>query len=359
LAEWWKTPIVSWPGKIRASLELLIPARPSEERSLARFVEHRLGREVLERLAQPLVGGIYGGEPERLSLDATMPRFVELERRYGSVIRGLARSESERAASGARYGLFFSFDRGMRVLIDALAAKLGPRLMLDRSVHALERKGAGWIVRSESAFEADHVVLATGAIRSAALIAPHHRRWSDALRSIPHGSAVTVTMAWPRERIPHELDAFGMVVPSVERRPVLAATFSSVKWPGRAPNGQALIRVFVGGAHAPDAVDRDDATLIAIARRELRSLLGIESVPHFSIVVRYRDAMPQYHLGHRARASAIEAMQAELGTVWIAGNALHGVGIPDTIRDAEHQAESIANCGARIPSVGAPSGKRS
>ena len=144
-----------------------------------------------------------------------------------------------------------------------------------------------------------------------------------------------MTFSWPRDAIPHPMDAFGFVVPAVERRSVLAATFSSVKWPGRAPEGQVLLRVFIGGANAPDATDLDDASLVALARRELRSLMGVEREPGFSLVVRYARAMPQYQLGHRERADAIEALATSLPGVRLAGNAYRGVGIPDSIRYAE------------------------
>jgi oxygen-dependent protoporphyrinogen oxidase len=342
---WARTPIVSFWGKLRAALETVVPRARGGEESLARFVERRFGREVLDRLAQPLVGGIYGGDPERLSLEATMPRFVEMERAHGSVIRGMRarrRRATEQAASGARYGLFVAFDRGMQVLVDALAERLGERLRTATPVEGLERRDGGWTVRAGGErFEADRVVLALPAWRAAALVAPHHARLADALDAIPYGSAATVTFAWPREAVPHPMDAFGFVVPSVERRSILAATFSSVKWPGRAPAGEVLLRVFIGGAHAPDAADLDDETLVALARRELRALMGIEAAPRFSLVARYRRCMPQYQLGHRARADAIEAMQRELPGLRLAGNAYRGVGIPDTIRYAETVADEL------------------
>ena len=340
---WLATPIVSWRGKLRAALEPFVPARrDSGEESLARFVLRRLGREVLERLAQPLAGGIYGGDPERISLTATMSRFAELERAHGSVIRGMRagrRGAADRSASGARYGLFVAFDRGMQVLVDALAAKAGD-LRLEHPVRALERAGRRWIVVGERGrIEADHVVLAAGAERAARWLAPHAPRLADALFAIEHGSSATVTFAWPRAAVPHPMDAFGFVVPAVERRAVFAATFSSVKWPGRAPAGEVLLRVFLGGAYATDA---DDAALVRAARRELRELMGIRAEPRFAIVHRFLRAMPQYTLGHLARAEAIESMLRELPGIHVAGNVLRGVGIPDTIRYAEEIAARIA-----------------
>jgi oxygen-dependent protoporphyrinogen oxidase len=326
---WLKTPIVSPTGKLRAMLEPLVPKARVGEPSLARFVERRLGREVLDRLAQPLVGGIYGGDPELISLQATMPRFVALEREHGSVVRGLRKAARDRSASGARYGLFAAFDRGMQVLIDALVRALGDRVRTGCEVRALDPRGV--VLASGELVEADGVVLALPAWRTARLIEDRHRRLADALCAIPYGSAATVTFAWPRAAIGHPLDSFGFVVPSVERRAILAATFASVKWPGRAPAGEELVRV----------CERDDASLIASARRELAALLGVRAEPRFSIVGRYRDAMPQYHVGHLARVDAIEAMARELDGVFLAGNAYRGVGIPDTVRYAETVADHI------------------
>lgn len=331
---WLETPIVSWPGKLRALIEPLVPRRAGDDESLASFVERRLGREVLERLAQPLIGGIYGGDPERLSLAATMPRFLAMERERGSVVRAMR--ASGQPATGARYGLFVAFDRGMQVLVDALLGRLGERVRLHAPVRALERRGDGWrVITERERIDADRVVLAAGAAAAARLLAPHHRRLSDALGSIEHGSSAVVTFAWPRDRIPHPLDAFGFVVPAVERRPSIAATFSSVKWPGRAPEGQVLVRVFLA------SVERTDEELVRAARRELRELMGVEAPPRLSLVSRFERAMPQYHLGHLSKVAAIEAMERELDAVAIAGNALRGVGIPDTIRYAEEKVDGI------------------
>lgn len=334
---WLQTPIMSWRGKARAMMEPLVPVRSADapEESLAGFVERRLGREVLDRLAQPLIGGIYGGDPARLSLAATMPRFIEMERRYGSVVRGVRASQQASEASGARYGLFVAFDRGMQVLVDALLARLGNRVRLGAPVSALERRGAGWTVVSDAqTLEADRVILAGGAPLAARLLRPHHRALADALGDIEHGSAAIVTFAWSRSEVPHPMDAFGFVVPTIEGRASMAATFSSVKWPGRAPEGEVLLRVFLG-----PHVRGDDDALAYVARRELRALMGIEAAPRFSLVSRFERVMPQYQLGHLARADAIERMEAEVDGLTLVGNALRGVGVPDTIRYAEEKVE--------------------
>lgn len=350
--------VVSPAAKLRAGLEPLIPARRARgEESLARFVRRRFGEELLERLAQPMVSGIYGSDAETLSLEATMPRFPTMEREQGSVVRALRKKAAagKEAASGARYGLFVGFDRGMQVLIDALAAKVGARLRNGAAVSRVERAGGAgggagadvkWrvVLASGEAREVDGVVLALASHRIAALLRAGgiDDALADGLDAIPHGSAATVTFAWRRSEIPHALDAFGFVVPAVERRAVLASTWSSVKWPGRAPEGWELIRVFVGGTYDQDAPERDDDELERTARRELRALMGITAQPAWSRVMRYARAMPLYRVGHLERVRAIEGRAERLVGLALAGNGLRGVGIPDAIASGERAAERLA-----------------
>ncbi|MFK7985905.1 MAG: protoporphyrinogen oxidase [Sandaracinaceae bacterium] len=343
---WAKTPLISPAGKLRAALEVALPRKSGDDESMASFVRRRFGQELLDRLAQPLVGGIYGGDPDRLSLEATMPRFVEMEREHGSVIRAMRakrRRSTEQAASGARYGLFVAFDRGMQVLIDALTEAVGD-VRLNTPVEALEVVDDGFrVATSAGALHADRVIVALPAWRAAKLLAGPVPSVIEGLESIPYGSAATVTFAWPRAEVPHAMDAFGFVVPAVERRSILAATFSSVKWPGRAPDGEVLLRVFIGGENALDAADLDDETLIATSRRELSRLMNIEAAPRFSIVKRYRRAMPQYQVGHTRRVDAIEHQLARVPGLELAGNAYRGVGIPDSIRAAEAAADRLVD----------------
>lgn len=338
--------VVSLGAKLRAGGELLVPRRgDTSEESLGRFVRRRFGPELLERLAQPLVGGIYGSDAETLSLEATMPRFPTMEREQGSVVRALRakRAQGEKA-SGARYGLFIAFDRGMQVLIDALVGAIGSeRVQLGSAVDRVERDGRRWrVVRADGVAEhADAVVIALSSWRASALLRDVDGAPCDGLASIPHGSAATVTFAWRTREIPRPLDAYGFVVPAVERRSILASTWASAKWPHRAPEGWSLIRVFIGGAHDGDAPERSDDALIATARRELRALMGIESAPAFSTIVRYPRAMPLYRVGHLRRVEAIEARLAAFDSLGVAGNGLRGVGIPDAIASGERAAEHV------------------
>jgi oxygen-dependent protoporphyrinogen oxidase len=339
------------PGaRVRAALlEAMIPRRRTgSEESLAHFVRRRFGAEILERLAQPLVSGIYGSDAETLSLEATMPRFPTMERERGSIVRALRAKQRasgrEESASGARYGLFVALDRGMQVLSDALARSVGDRIRLRTSVRAIEREGARWRVVLEGGGSevADAVVIATSARRAASMIRDVDPLIHDGLDTLPHGSAATVTFAWKESEIPRPLDAYGFVVPAVERRTILASTWASAKWPGRAPPGWALIRVFIGGMHAEDVADRDEASLIATARRELRALMGIESRPAFSIVTRFDRAMPIYRVGHLERVASLEAHFARFSGLALAGNGLRGVGIPDAIASGLRAATAVA-----------------
>lgn len=343
--------VVSWEGKARAALELAMPLgehAAGEDESLASFVRRRFGWEVLERLAQPLAAGIYGADAEALGLLATMPRFREMEDRHGSVTRALvaaAQAKKEQAGSGARYGLFASFDGGMQVLTDALATKVrahvGERFAFGRAVQHLEVTRDGVEVtdtrgRSE---RFSGVVLALASHRIAPLVRGLDAALADGLASIPHGTAATVTFAWRREDVPHALDAYGFVVPRVERRRILASTWSSEKWAGRAPDGFVLVRVFASG---DDAVgERDDALLTWEALRELEDLMGITRAPLFARVVRYARAMPNYGVAHVERRAALAPRIDALPRVALAGNSLFGVGIPDAITSGEQAAERL------------------
>jgi oxygen-dependent protoporphyrinogen oxidase len=342
-----RTPILSMRGKLRAGLDLMLPrGDDGRDESLSSFVQRRLGREVLDRLAQPLVGGIYGADPGRLSLQATMPRFVEAERAHRSVSLGLrraARGKQNKREYGARYGLFVSFADGIQTLPDAVAARLGERVRCGVRVSSLARDTSGYRVVTEGGgeMEADAVIVAVPASRAAALVEPVDRELGDRLRAIRYGSAATVTFAWKRDEIPHALDAFGFVVPRVERRPLLASTWASIKWPNRAPHGHVLIRAFLGGADYEEIVTYGNDELEAVGRHELRDVLGVAAEPSLVRIDRYVDAMPRYELGHLARVERIEHRAKTLPGLALAGNAYRGVGIPDAVRSGERAAEAL------------------
>jgi len=348
------SPIFSWLGKLRIAADLILPRKsrgtnPSEDESLADFVRRRFGREALERMAQPMVGGIYTSDPERLSLRATMPRFLDMEQRHRSVILGIlgqrrkSISNAERP-QGPRYSLFLSFDRGMETLVKTIQSRLPAQsIHLQTAVESLERNPASgrWVVNfgNRIPLEADAICLGLASHQSARLVERFDVPLSEKLKLVSYASTATVNLVYPRAAIPHPLDGFGFVVPSVERRRILACTFCHVKFEGRAPRDRALLRAFVGGALQPDAFDLDDQEMIRAVCKDLRDVLGIISEPILSRVQRHPQAMAQYSVGHLDWVAEIENRLKEFPTLQLAGNAFTGVGIPDCV----HRGEECAN----------------
>jgi oxygen-dependent protoporphyrinogen oxidase len=394
--------IFSWRGKVRIAMDLVLPRQKVdgnsnlsgdniedalEDESLAHFVRRRLGREALARMAQPMVGGIYTADPETLSLRATMPRFLEMERTHRSLIRALrqqdknpnaiepaieGRAEKKGApvretpksgTSGARYSLFLSFDRGMQVFTDKLAEKisdfgfrisdsndspqrsirintLAESIELDREMPAGATK---WKVSTDSneILVADAVCLALPGPVSARLLRDVDPQLASELDGISYASSATINLAYRRADIPHRLDGFGFVVPFIEKRSLIACTFSSVKFAGRAPEGCTLLRVFVGGALQPDVLALAEADLISRVREDLRDLLGIERPPIFSELTKWEQSMPQYHVGHLGKVRRIRDRVARLPHLTLAGNAYSGLGIPDCISSGEDAADQL------------------
>jgi oxygen-dependent protoporphyrinogen oxidase len=338
--------------------ETLVPARASQDdESLGSFARRRLGREAFERIVQPLVGGIYTADPEKLSLRATLPRFVEMERRHGSLIRAARRQrdalepEAAAPAGGARYGLFVAPRDGLSSLIDAIVRRLPPgTVRLDSRVDAISRRPDGsWQVCVAAAspaapetVECQGLIVAVGAPAAARLVDPLDRALGADLRRIEYAGTAIVSLAYRRPQIAHPLDAFGFVVPAVENRRILACSFASVKFDGRAPAGTALVRVFIGGACQAELAELPEDELRAIAIDELGSLIGAAGEPIFCDVTRWPRSMPQYHLGHCELVARIEQAVAAWPNFALAGNAYHGVGIPNCIHSGELAAKRVA-----------------
>ncbi|MEX0728772.1 MAG: protoporphyrinogen oxidase [Planctomycetaceae bacterium] len=360
-----KTPIFSPWGKLRMACEYFVRRRTETgDESVAHFIRRRFGGEVLDRLVQPLVGGIYTADPEKLSLAATLPRFVTMEREHGSLIRAMRRQACAKAAAsrpedaGARYGLFVSFPHGMSELIDRLVERITPHatLRLNAPIASLadSEKPSGCYalaLNDGTTTEFDAVVLTTPAYRAAELVKSIDSQLADDLAAIDYASSVVVVSGHRLQNVCHPLDAFGLVVPACEHRQVLAISFSSRKFPDRAPQGEVLLRTFVGGALQPELVNLNDAEIELLVRRELGDLLGVTGQPTFLRVVRYPRGMPQYHVGHKSRIAAIfERLTAHPGLA-LAGNAYEGVGIPDCIHSGEQAADKIAKSECRNPNV--------
>ncbi len=338
------SPVMSWAGKLRMALDLMLPPSDLDDPSLSEFVTARLGREAYERLAQPLIGGIYGADPERLSLAATQPQFLELARRHGSLLRGLWREgQAARGDSGARYTLFFNFRGGTQTLIDRLVEAVGPALQLNASVEGLRRADeGGWLLTvDEEPRHFDAVILAVPTYAQAALVQKWDRRLGEALWSVPYSHSVTVNMVYDRSQLKRKLKAFGFVVPRIENWFLLACTFSSLKWPGRAPQDKLLLRGYLGGALGSSILGWDDAETVETVHRELSYLLNLEGEPEQSLVSRYRDAMPAYCVGHGEVLERVAERLKRSPTLALAGNGLHGVGIPDCIATARRSVERV------------------
>ena len=352
LAPFLSSRLFSWPGKLRMAFDLVLPRGIADDESLGAFVRRRHGREALERVAQPLVAGIYTADPDDLSLTATMPRFAELEKQERSIILGLRRARRrarETGVSGARWSLFVTLKEGMEDLVAALATRLQPgTVLLKQRVAGVERRGDRWrVATAEGAdLDADRVIVATESHAAARMLRYVDPTLATLLAEIPYASSATVTLGYRRADVAHPLDGFGFVVPHAQKRALLACTFSSVKYAGRAPEGDVLLRAFVGGALNEAVLELDDAPLVMRARAELREALGITAAPALARVFRWPKAMPQYHVGHLARVETIERRAGALPGLDLAGGAYRGVGIADCVRSGEAAAERALGAGA-------------
>lgn len=347
------TPLLSIAGKLRLLAEPLIPKRSDvPDESIESFVARRLGQETLQRIVQPLVGGIYTGDVAALSMAATMPQFWEMESRDGSLYKATRRRNkegsdtTEQNSAGARYEKFRSFPDGMERLIRELAIRIEPsRLHLSTKILRLSRDDRGWTLQDEAGAvhgPFDHVIVATPAKHASALLAGVANEASQELAQIRFASSVVVVMVVRVADMDSTMNVAGFVVPIAERRNVLAVSFTGDKFAGRTPPGHRLLRVFIGGELQTELLKRSDDELVALAKDELRSLMGLRGEPTLIKVVHWKDAMPQYHVGHLQRLAKIDASIAKQAGLAIIGNSLRGVGIAPTIAYARKIARSIA-----------------
>ena len=346
--------LLSLRGRMRVAWDYFKPAGiTGDDESLASFARRRLGREAYEQIIQPLVGGIFTADPEKLSMAATLPQFLAMERDCGSLIRGgkrAARKQGHATASGARYGQFVTPRKGLSSLVDAIATRLpADSIRCQHQVTSLAQSPGGrWQLEVTSPSGEnqqqvfDNVILATSARGAARLAENIDSSLADQLGQITAASATVISLGYRRDQISHPLDGFGLVVPLVEKRPLIAASFSSVKFPGRAPDGHVLLRVFIGGACQAELLEQSDDQLIETTLSQLEQLVGARGEPVLSHVTRWNRAMPQYHLGHLELVDQINSSVSCLAGLEVAGNAYHGVGIPACIHAGEMAAERIA-----------------
>jgi oxygen-dependent protoporphyrinogen oxidase len=324
--------LLSFPGRARAGLELLVPRRTADgEESVASFARRRFGREAYDWLIEPLLSGIYAGDGHQLSLDATFPQLRDLERRQGSLLRHL--SVNHRRSAAPRSG-FVTLRDGLGTLVETLGRHLGGELLLTgRAVQRLEAAPFGYrlVLRDGTSVEAERVVLAVPARAAAVLLRPHDGELAVVLESFPAVSTATVSVGFPREAIPHPLPGYGYLSPRAAGGPIVACTWTTNKFAERAPEGRVLLRCFVGRAGEEDPVHAGEGALLAVVRAELAEVLGIVAEPVLHLATRWPRGMPQYTLGHGGRVAEVEQRVARLPGVFLAGASYHGVGIPDCI----------------------------
>ncbi|MBS3919613.1 MAG: protoporphyrinogen oxidase [Deltaproteobacteria bacterium] len=357
------TGLFSWPGKIRMGMEFFIPPKkvvPGElnEETLESFVVRRMGRECLDRLAEPLVGGIHASDPAKMSLAATFPRLLEMEQKYGSLMKGFIAvrrmvEEMRRkypTKPGEKPRTFFtSFVNGMQQLTDRMAEVAGrERMRTGAAVSSLQQTSAGgWrsLLSDGSVIEGDAVIIATESWAAEPLVRPHDQAIADALANIPASSSATISFAFNEDEVGFDLNAFGVLCPLVEGRALMAASYSSTKWPGRAPKGKVLLRGFVGGPHNQEVMKGSDEELVQLVRSEFRDILGLNpnAKPLFTRVYRWHLGMPQYTMGHLSRVELIEKRSAEIPGLALAGGCYRGVGLPNCVESGERAVSKILN----------------
>ena len=342
-----KTPLFSWRGKLRMALDLFIPRRGRDtDEAVAHFVRRRLGTEAFTRMAQPMIGGIYTSDAENLSLQATFPRFLEMEKAHGSIIKALRAqrkqaAQTSRDTSGPRYSLFLSFKSGMQTLIDTLTQAVSSSIRLDAKVEHIQQASDAnrWHVSLANGemLNAELLCIALPALQAAALIENIPSPLAVKLKTIPYASSATVNLAFHRKDVTHPLDGMGFVVPATENLSLIGCSFSSVKFESRAPADHVLLRAFVGEPTSK----KTETELIELCQADLTPLLGLKNAPQFAIVSKHSQAMAQYQVGHQDVVSSIEQFTSELRGLALAGNGYHGVGIPDCIQSGEAAALSL------------------
>jgi len=340
--------LFSLPTKLRMGLELLLPPRPSglPDESVAALVERHFGRETVDRLADPLLSGIYGGDATELSARTVLPRMVEMEEKYGSLTRAMLAAHRQMRAHGQQGGakrsprpIFTALRGGMRQLVEAITARLEPAsIRLSTPVTALEKSADGWLVSfGEQAERFDAVIMASPAWAAGTLLSPADAALGEELSGIPYSSSITLNLVYDEARLGPLPAGFGFLVPAVEGRAMLACTFAHRKFLGRTPPGKVVLRAFLGGMRNEALLAESDESLVATVRRELSEILGKGVLsrtvePESTQVTRWQRAMAQYSVGHQERKQRIAARVATLDGLRLAGNAYDGIGVPDCIR---------------------------
>ncbi|MAU09072.1 MAG: protoporphyrinogen oxidase [Anaerolineaceae bacterium] len=340
------SPLISPLGKLRMAMDLFIPAKTDDEdETLAEFIKRRLGDEALDKIAEPLMSGIYNADADKQSIMATFPRFRALEKAHGSLTKGMLASRRNRPApkpGAKKTSVFMSLNKGTNALIDAIVPKLKGELWLNTQVVEIkqsEDSSFAIALGDGKRLTADAVIVATPAYVAADLLGDLSSNAAKTLRQIRYVSTGTISFAFKETDIPKPLNGFGLVVPSSENKPFNAITISSTKFDHRAPQGYVLMRAFFGGSRSPQSMQLDDDALYDTIRHELRTILGIEAEPLFHRIYRWWNANPQYDIGHLDRVAAIEAALPK--GLYVTGSPYRGVGMPDCVHQSQQTVEKL------------------
>lgn len=339
------SPLFSWKTKLRMAQELLHPPRAADgDESVSAFVERHYGREMVDRLADPLLSGVYGGEAANLSVRAVLPRFAEMERTHGSLGKAMLAARRKMASLKGKPAapLFTSLKNGMQTLGEAIVSHLSPAaLRTDARVEAIQAQpeAGGWTVSAGlQSDQFDGVIVALPGPAAANVLRMASARLSEELSAIQYTSSITVGLGYDHEVRRSLPPGFGFLVPRSEGKRLLAATFVHNKFPHRAPEDRALLRCFFAGRHAESVWPYSDDQVVGIVRNELQHILGLRAEPLFARVYKWKSAMAQYEVGHVERLERIERLRQRFPGLALAGNAYRGIGVPDCVRSGRDAA---------------------
>jgi protoporphyrinogen/coproporphyrinogen III oxidase len=339
--------LFSWPGKLRMGLDLVIPGRNGRgDESIASFLRRRFGQEAVERLGEPLLAGIHAGDPERLSILATFPRFRDLERQHGSLVRGMWATPRPKAAPGGKPpAAFYSLRGGLREMVDALVLRLDrEQIWTKAAVLAVSRTDHGFSLAVEGGetVSADRVIVAAPGPRVAPALQGLVPGAARVVGAIPFASSATVLLGYRREDVGHPLDGYGMVVPLTEGLRTTALSFVSTKFPHRAPAGHVLLRGFLGGVRDAEVMQLSDEEMVETVKRDMAGILALRGQPVMSRVFRWPGGTPQLEVGHIARMAAVDEEVASVPGLFLTGAGLRSTGIPDSVADGTRAGEAAA-----------------
>ncbi len=340
------SPLFSWGTKLRMARELLHPPRAAAtDESVASLVNRHYGPEMVDRLADPLLSGVYGGEAASLSVRAVLPRFADMERTHGSLGRAMlaARKKMPRSANKPAPPLFTSLKNGMQQLVETLVPRLNQASLLSSTpVQLIQSQAGGWTVSAGTKSDPfDAVILAVPALAAAQILSLCSADLSAELAAIQYSSSITVGLAYDRDVRQSLPPGFGFLVPRSEGKRLLAATFVHNKFPHRAPEDRALLRCFFAGSNAENIWQLSDDAIIAVVRNELQQILGLRAAPLFARVYKWKSAMAQYGVGHLERLDRIERLRQQLPGLALAGNGYRGIGVPDCVRSGQNAANDV------------------